>query len=58
MHKLKTTKEHELKADQTIYTMQKSRTHVFKIHHLVNLHGFKYVYKQRNINVFFSQCGS
>jgi hypothetical protein len=24
----------------------------------VNLYGFKYIYKQRNINVVFSQCES
>jgi len=25
---------------------------------IVDLHGFKYVYKPQNINVLFSQCGS
>ena len=45
-------------------TPHKSRTHVFKfltplipsVEKIVNIHGFKKVYKPRNINILFSQC--
>jgi len=44
---------------------QKLRTHVLtflplltpSVEKIVNLHGFKSIYKPRNINVVFSQCG-
>ena len=55
----------ELKNDHTTDTIQKSRMHVFKfltqlapsVEKTVNLHGFRYIYKQRTINVLFTQNG-
>jgi len=58
-------KNQDLKTDQTTDTTQKSKTY-FKFFSLltsslgkiVNIHVFKYIYKSRNINVLFRQCGS
>jgi hypothetical protein len=59
-------KSHEIKIDRTTDMTQQFRTHVFtfltplppSVEKTVNLYGFKYVYKPRNISLVFSQCRS
>jgi hypothetical protein len=60
-HKLKSIKRALIRADIT-----KNQEHVYlkfltplapSVEKTVNLQGFKYIYKPRNINILFSQCG-
>ena len=55
IHKLKTIKT-AMNSDWPEHTYLKFLTPC--IENIVNLHGFEYVYKPRNINVLFSQCRS
>jgi len=54
-----------MQTDQNTDTTQKSRTHLQfltlltpSVEKIVSFHGFNYVFKLRNINIVFSQCGS
>jgi len=66
IHNLKTIKQPQTQIGQTTDTTQNSRTLYLEFiitltpsaKKTVNLHVFKSVYKPRNINVLFSQCGS